>query len=255
MLRPALTIARYTVLEAVRNRLLWLFVLAAAAALAGAGLLDRLALTESREIQLALLAAGLRLTAVGLTAAFVITSMAREAQDKGAELLLALALPRAAYLLGKLAGFGALALLPALLYGALAALLAPAAQSALWGASLLCELWIVAAFALLCALSFSQAVPALAACAGFYLLARAIGGLQLAAHAPYGGSTPLHGALVHGIDLLASLLPALDGFTRTEWLLYASGTPAALAAIAAQSALYVALLGAAGLFDLYRKNL
>lgn len=115
MMRPALTIARYTVLEALRNRLPWLLLLMAAAAVAVSGFLNELALTESRQLQAALLGAVLRLAAVFLIATFVITSMAREVHDKGLELLMALPLPRAVYLFGKLAGFGALALLPALL--------------------------------------------------------------------------------------------------------------------------------------------
>ena len=182
MLHPALAIARYTLLEALRSRLLWLFVLAACGAVGLSGFLQQLALTESRAVQAALLAAGLRLASVFLLATFIITSMAREAADKGLELLLALPMPRAAYLLGKLAGYGALAAIPALLFGALMLPFAAPAQGALWGLSLLGELWIVAAFSLLCAASLQQALPALAATGGFYVLARMLGSLQLLAH-------------------------------------------------------------------------
>ncbi|MYM92227.1 ABC transporter permease, partial [Rugamonas sp. FT82W] len=61
--------------------------------------------------------------------------------------------------------------------------------------------------------------------------------------------------LTRGIDALALLLPHLDAFTRTEWLLYHTGGLADLANVAAQTALAVGLLTAAALFDLYRKNL
>lgn len=254
MLRPALTIARYTLLEALRNRLPWLLALAALAAIGVGGFLNELALTESRQIQAALLAALLRLAAVFLVAAFVVTSMVREADDKGLELLLALPIPRAAYLLGKLGGFGALALLPALLFGALALFFAPPAQSALWAVSLLCELWIVAAFCLFCVLSLNQVTPALAAACGFYVLARAAGALQL-----MGGhgaaASPAQRAIGHGIDLVAALLPRLDTFTRTEWLVYHTGDARALGEILAQTAIWVALTTAAALFDLYRKEI
>ncbi|MEC5160285.1 MULTISPECIES: ABC transporter permease [unclassified Janthinobacterium] len=255
MLRPTLTIAAYTLLEALRNRLLWLLLLAALAGVGLAGFLHELALTEGREVQAALLAAALRLAAVFLVATFVVTSVVREADDKGLDMLLALPMPRAAYLFGKLAGFAALALLPALLFGALSLLFAAPAQSALWGLSLLCELWIVAAFSLLCALSFSQALPALAGVAGFYLLARVIGALQLLGHGQGGARSHGQRAIGAGLDLVAAVLPALDRYTRTEWLLYGSGDAATLLAIAAHSAIYLALLAAAALFDLYRKSL
>jgi hypothetical protein len=249
------TIARHTVLEAWRNRLLWLLLLAAAGAMALGAFLDQLALTESRQLQAAVLAALLRLAAVFLTATFVVTSMLREAADKGRELLLALPIPRYVYLLGKLAGFAVLAVLPAALFGALALALAPAGQALLWAASLLCELWIVAAFSLLCTVSLSQVLPALAAAGAFYMLARLIALLQLLGHGAAGAHGLSQRVLNFLLDGIALLLPHLDSFTRTEWLLYQTGNAAALGPIAAQTAIFVSLMAAAALFDLYRKNL
>jgi ABC-type transport system involved in multi-copper enzyme maturation permease subunit len=251
--RAALTIARYTLLEALRNRLLWLVLLMALGAVGVSGFLTELALTESRALQAALLGAVLRLAAVFLIATFVVTSMVREANDQGLQLLMALPMPRAVYLFGKLAGFGALALAPALLFGALGLFFAPPAQAALWSVSLLCECWIVAAFAVLCTLTLNQVTPALAATFSFYLLARAIGALQLLGHGAATAPSAGQHALNTGVDGLALLLPHLDQFTRSDWLVYHDGSGAQLAAIAAQTAVYVALLAAAALFDLYRK--
>nr|WP_315260407.1 ABC transporter permease subunit [uncultured Duganella sp.] len=255
MMRPALTIARYTLLEALRNRLAWLVLIMMAGAVALSGFLNELALTESRQLQAALLAAVLRLAAVFLMAAFVITSMAREANDKGLELLMALPLPRAVYLFGKLAGFATLALMPAGLFGALGLFFAPPAQAGLWAFSLLCECWIVAAFSLLCMLTLSQVLPALAAAFSFYLLARAIGALQLLGHGAGAASSFGQQALNGGIDGLALLLPHLDRFTRSDWLVYHNGSGAELGMIAVQTVIYVVLLSAAALFDLHRKEL
>jgi len=255
MMRAATTIARYTLLEALRNRLLWLLLILALGAVAVSGFLDALALTESRQLQAALLGAVLRLAAVFLIATFVVTSMAREASDKGLELLLALPMPRAVYLFGKLAGYAALAVLPAALFGALGLFFAPPAQAGLWALSLLCECWIVAAFSVLCMLTLSQVLPALAAAFAFYLLARVVGALQLLGH----GATLVAGAsqraLNTGIDGLSLLLPHFDQFTRSDWLVYHSGTGAELGYVVAQTAIYVALMAAAALFDLYRKDL
>jgi len=253
MMRPALIIARYTLLEALRNRLLWLLLVMAAGAVAVSGFLNELALTESRQLQAALLGAVLRLAAVFLIATFVVTSMAREASDKGLELLMALPMPRAVYLFGKLAGFAALALLPALCFGALGLFFAPPAQAALWAFSLLCECWIVAAFSVLCMLTLSQVLPALAAAFAFYLLARVIAALQLLGHGAGSVQSTGQQVLNTGIDGLALLLPHLDQFTRSDWLVYHSGGSTELAAIAAQTAIYVTLMSAAALFDLHRK--
>lgn len=255
MLPPTLLIARYTIKEALRGKFLWLCLLTVAGALGLSALLGQLALTESRATEAALLAAALRLASVFLLSAFVVTSMAREAADKGLELVLALPLPRAAYLLGKLTGFAALAALPAALFGALTLLWAAPLQSLLWSLSLLAELWMVAAFGLLCAASLQHALPALAASSGFYLLARMIGSLQLLAHGSHASNGWLQQALVGGIDVLALLLPRLELYASGEWLLYAGGSWQALAPLLLQSAIYVALLSTAALCDFYRRSL
>jgi hypothetical protein len=255
MLLPTFTIARYTLLEALRSRLLWLFVLAACGAAGLAGFLQQLALTESGAVQAALLAATLRLASVFLLATFIITSMAREAADRGLELLLALPMPRAAYLLGKLLGYAALAAAPAMLFGLLMTLFAAPAQCTLWALSLLGELWIIAAFSLLCAASLQHALPALAATGGFYVLARMLGSLQLLAHGPQAGDSWLQSATAGAIDALALLLPSLDAFTRTDWLLYATGDWQALGRVATQTIIYVGLLASCALCDFYRRNI
>lgn len=255
MLRQARTIAFYTLLEALRNRLMWLFALVALIGVALSGFLQEIAITESRQVQVALLAAFLRFSAVFLLATFVVTSMVREFNDKGLELVLALPLPRAGYLLGKLAGFAALALAPALLFGLLAAFFAPPAQTVLWTLSLICELWIVAAFSLLCVLTFNQVMAALSATLAFYLLARSIAALQLIGQGSLSEHTLSQQIINFVIDAIAALLPHLDGFTRTEWLVYHNGNWAALLPLLAQTGVYLALLAGAALFDLYRKNL
>jgi len=98
-------------------------------------------------------------------------------------------------------------------------------------------------------------MPALAASSGFYVLARSVGGLQLLAHSPGSGPSWPRQAMASAIDGLAMLLPRLDNFTRTEWLLYATGDWHALGMVAAQTLIYVALLTACALCDFYRRNI
>ena len=88
MLRQASTIAYYTLLEALRNRLMWLLGLVLVIGIGLSGFLSDLAVTEQKETQVALLAAFLRFTAVFLMVIFVVTSLVREANDKGLELVL-----------------------------------------------------------------------------------------------------------------------------------------------------------------------
>lgn len=254
-MRPIPTIALYTLLEALRNRLAWLLVATVLAGVGVAGLLGEIAITESGPIQAALLGAFYRFAAVFILAAFVVTSMVREFNDKVLELSLSLPIPRSAYLLGKFAGFAALAALAGLVFGLGLLPYASLPQAGLWTLSLVCELWLVAAFALLCVLTFSQVMPALAATAGFYLLARSIYALQLISHGGPAGDTLFRRFSGAALDAIAALLPRLNEFGNSAWLAYPEASWQQLAPIAGQTLVYLLLLGAAALFDFQRKNL
>jgi len=248
------SLARLTLLEAVRNRVVWLAAIVALTAFGLAQFLNQVAITESREIQSALLAALLRVAAVFIAAAFVITSMVREWSDKVTELLLSLPAPRSTYFFGKFAGYAALALILAPLSAVPLLLLAHPAGIALWTFSLFCELLIVIAVSLFCVLSLTQVVPAFAAVAGFYALSRSMAAIQLISSAPLQDPTLPDRIANQIVELLALLLPALDRMTQTAWLWQPGEGSAALVAIFTQTLIYLVLIGAASLFDLYRKN-
>ena len=248
-------IARYTFIEALRNRLLWLVLAMVAGAFALAAFIGAVAITETREFQSGFVSTLLRAGAVFTLALFVITSMVREFADKGFELVLSLPVRRATYLLGKLAGFSLLALVVSVLCTLPLLLLAPPAPVVAWGVSLACELLLVTALSLLCLFTFSHVTPALAAVAAFYLAARSIAAVQLIAHGTLALQDPLARWLSRtAVDAVAFLLPELHRFTRSVWLIYPEGG-VDLLPVLGQTAVYLVLLVAAALFDLYRKNL
>jgi ABC-type transport system involved in multi-copper enzyme maturation permease subunit len=247
------TLARATVLEAVRNRLLWLAALVVVVAFGLAQFLGQVAIAETRETQSALLAAPLRVAAVFITAVFVITSMVRESNDKVTELLLSLPASRSAYFFGKFAGFASVSAVLALLCAAPLLPVAQAGGLALWTLSLLCELLIVAAVSLFCVLTLVQVVPALSAVAGFYLLSRSMTAMQIIAGASLQDATLADRVVNAVVGVIALLLPSLDRMTQTAWLL-GGALGGAASAVFGQTAIYVTLICAAALFDLYRKN-
>jgi hypothetical protein len=57
------------------------------------------------------------------------------------------------------------------------------------------------------------------------------------------------------VDALALVLPDLSRFTQTAWLVNGADASPSLVLVAVQAVVYSGLLTAAGLFDLYRKNL
>lgn len=251
-----LTIAYYTFLEAMRNRLVWLVVGFVVIGFGLSQFVSEIAIAESAMFQSSFLAAMLRFFAVFTIALFVITSMVREFDDKGLELVLSLPIPRYHYFLGKLLGFSILAVATAVVCGLVLLVHAPPAQVALWVFSLSCELLIVTALSLLCLFTFNQVTLALSAVMAFYLLSRSIEAMQLMAHHPILQTNSVSQRIIeHFVDGVAFVLPDLGRFTSTDWLVYHTGSWQAVVPIAVQSAIYMALLSGAALFDLYRKNL
>jgi hypothetical protein len=125
----------------------------------------------------------------------------------------------------------------------------------LWGASLAAELLLVCAASLFFAVTLANVVPAIAATAGLYLLARSIAAIQLLARGPLAEETWAQSLARGAVDAVALLLPRLDAATRSEWLLYAPPAPGEYAAAVGALILYAGLLCAAGLFDFHRRNL
>jgi len=254
-LRSALIVARYALIEARRGGLPWLAGACVLAALAFAAFLSQVAITEGAALQASACAALLRTCAVFLIAAHVIASVMRETNDKGLELALALPISRPGWYLGKLLGFScAGAMLASLLALPLLAWAAPADLAA-WWLALVAETALIAAAALFFASALTQAVAALAATAGFYVLARAASAIQTIASGTHAAESTAGEAARWLADALALLLPRLDAVTRGDWLLYGMPPTAEYAHALLGLLLYTALLAAAGLFDLSRRNL
>lgn len=250
-----LTIARFTLLEALRTRL---FGLAAAAVLALFGLaefLGELSITESRQVRAAVSASLLRVCSVSITCLFVVGSGLREFNGKGLEIILSLPMPRHRYLAGKLLGFALVSLLIAVMAGMPLFLYAPAVRVACWVVSLFCEQVLVAALSFTCLLAFSGLHQSFLAVMAFYLLSRSMETIRLLAADPVLSS----GAVIRDfmdclVTALGLLLPDLHAFTRSDWLVHGID-PTEIRVVLTQTLLYLAVLLSAGLFDLYRKNL
>ena len=186
---------------------------------------------------------------------FVVTSMVRESNDKVAELLLSLPSSRTHFVVGKTAGYVLVALIVAISQAIPLALIAPGKGLALWTASLMIELAIVAAASLFCVLSLTQTVSAIAATTAFYLLARSIGTIQLIAEGTGAHGASLGDKVISSVVAIVTLMvPSLDSMTQSSWL-FESPDLQILVPIALQGGLYALLLSAASLFDISRKNL
>lgn len=254
--RAGSTLARFVLLEAWRTRLPVLVLVAAGAGIGLAGFVSQLALTESASLQAAVLAAFFRVVTVFLCASFVVTSMVREANDKGADVLLSLPISRAIFYLGKMAGFGCCGVLVAAVFSLILLFWSPPLAVSAWFISMSLEVWLVVAVSLFFVVTLSDVIAALSATGGLYLLGRTIGSLQLISSSPIALEDHFLSDLAGwGIDAVALILPPLEHATQTNWLIYAPPLPLEFAQIAGGLAAYAALATAAGLFDFHRRNL
>ena len=254
-LRVSWHLARLVLQEAWHGRYFLLISAEMLVAILLAALLGESALTEGAEIRIGTLAALLRFGSVLSLALFAISSMAREISDGVILVHLSLPVSRGVYLAARFLGLALVALFTVAGVAALLLLVAPPWPVLLWSVSLLLESLIVAGFALLCAIGLRHIPQAFAAVTGFYLLSRSVSTFEaIAAHqAQQGGD--LSSLLARGfLDVLAHVLPALDRYTSAAWLMSGGVDAGELGQLLVQAVVYIALLFAVTLFDLYRKN-
>jgi ABC-type transport system involved in multi-copper enzyme maturation permease subunit len=254
--RGIITIGVFTFVEAVRSRLLWVMLALVIAGFALAEFLGSIAITEDRAIQVGVLSAVWRIVCVFLIGLAVISSLAREAADKGMDLLFSLPLHRAAYYFGKLGGFAAVAVIAAIVIAPLLLLYAPLSAVLLWMVSLFCELMLIICLSLFLVFTFNHVTVAVSGLMGIYVLARSIDSFQLMARGPFFDSSSLADqSIAWFLQALAYMLPSFSLFARADWLIDPATMSGALGAVVLQTVIYGVLISAAALFDLYRKSL
>ena len=255
MITQILTIARYTVIESLRNRLILLALLVIGISFALVEFIGDLAITEHRVTQVAILAAFLRISAVLMVTLFVVSSTVRELQDKTLEMILAMSIRRGSYYLGKLIGYFYIALLVSIIFAVLLLLYADAEQVFIWMFSLFLELIMVVALSLVMLFTFNQLPSALTAVFIIYGASRIVSSIFLMAKFPIIAHTSMAQKFMDSvIELMTWLLPDLHRFTQTEWLTYNTAEWGILLPLLGQTLVYLIFLSFIALFDFYRKN-
>jgi hypothetical protein len=252
---PAWIVAKYTLVEAHKRSLIYLFLAGVLVSFALAAYAASLAMSEKQATLAAFYSFFVRLCAVALAAGYLILTEMRTLERENIHLWLGLPIGRMRYLLEKsaaygllMAGFALLACLPLLWAGPGAGL------SLMWGASLFCELLIAVALALLLSLVFRQALPALSIFAVIYLFAR--GAAELYRHSSNLIAGPADAAerlIAWAVKLITYLVPHLENFAAAEWLLYPGEYGPRWEAILLQTGLYGGLLLVLALERIRRK--
>ena len=256
MLKQAMVVARFTLLEAARARLPRVALATIASGLVLAECAAGLALTDSQSYRLDVYAAWTRIALVACTVLFVASSVVRELADRAIDVSLARPLSRGAWFVGRLTGYCAGAALLATAAALPLAFTATPLAALVWGFSLAAELSLVAAASLSSAVALTQVPAAVLAVAGFYVLSRSIDAMVLMSTGPTVAPGAWSALVIERVvGWLALLLPPLATYTRSSWLLDASTALAALPAIVAQTVIYAMLLTAVGMFDFARREI
>lgn len=249
---------RYILLTAARDRLVAGLIAALLAAALLGSFLGEATIMEGRAMALAYAGFATRLILqVGLIL-FVCFHVQRAYENREIDLMLSRPVSRPQFVLITWASFAGVAIFLTLAAVDVLPLAGWPARGALalWAASLILETLVVVAAALFFALTIRSAVGATMATFGFYLLARMAGFLLGVVGREWNDltSTVLGKAAGYGVYVIGMVLPRLDLFGQTSWLVYGGGKHSDFAAVAGQAAIYVPLLLAASIFDFRRKR-
>lgn len=249
---------RYLLITAVRDRL----VLATLAALAVIWLMASFtggtSLVEDREARIVFAGFAGRLVVVVGIVLFTALHVRRLTESRELDLILSKPVSRAAFVctyqlsLALLGGGLAIAAGTAV---ALAGWWPPApAGLAVWTGTLALEAAVMAGFALFVTLGGKPPLAGVLAALGFYALARMLGVLLAITRSELRGGGEFNSWMNGIVEALGMLLPRLDLFAASRWLVYGVEAPETAVLVAVQGALYAALLAAAAVFDVTRRQ-
>ncbi len=217
-----LTTTRYILLTAIRDRL---FIALFAAIFLSFGIsvfMGGTAVSEQNQMIISYTAGSSRLIMVIGFIVFVCFHVRRAFDNREIELILSRPISRHAFIFSYWLGFAALTaliVLPvAMVIGFLARL--QISGTLYFAASLLCESFIIVAFALFISLILKSAVGAVLACFGFYFLSRMMGFFLVLIENSHYAAVSLNGLLDKLLYALSIFAPRLDQFAQSKWLVY-----------------------------------
>lgn len=245
-------ILRFVVLTALRDRLFAALAVLLAAAAALALFLGDAALVEKREAAVVFAGGAARLILVCGLLVFVAFHIQRLFETREIEALLARPIARETVVLALWSGYAVVAGVLAVGVGAALAILAPSTVgAAAFTASLALEGLLVCGFTLFAALTLERAVVSVLAAAGLYVMGR-LAGFFVAIAAGRGEGAGVMRWVMEGI---AAVMPRLDLFGQTRWLIHGVSSADGWTVMLVQSAVYLPLLLVAAMIDLRRKRL
>ncbi len=246
---------RYIVLTAMRDWLFWVLLVGVLCAAAISGLLGGTALVETREMTITYASGSARVILMLGLIVFVCFHVRNAFETREIDVILSRPISRANLVIAYWLGFMLVAfilLLPIIIVIGLIG--APNTVGFIfWSLSLFMEAGIVVALALFSALAMRSAVTSVLGCMGLYVISRMMVFFVMTSEHPMFNSLKYIWLrfLISGIS---SVIPRLDFFGKSQWLIYGMKTAADWQLFIIQAVIFVPILLAACILDFRRKQ-
>lgn len=252
-----LTNIRYILITAIRDRLFIGLLAAMILAALVSSAMGYTALLEQEQMTLTLSAASIRMIlAVGVIV-FVCFHVRQAFETKEIDVLLSRPISRPNLVLSYWLGFALIVVILSVLAAGMLYALGIITWTGyfVWSASLLAELWLVVAISLFAAFTLTSAVSSVLASLGFYVLSRMVGFfVATAKNGVLFSDHHINSALEFIIDVISFIIPRLDFFGKSQWLIYGIEADPNYFLFLIQSVIIIPLLLLFTILDFKRKQ-
>ncbi|MDX2074473.1 MAG: hypothetical protein SFX19_08955 [Alphaproteobacteria bacterium] len=246
---------RYILLTAMRDWLFWVLLAGVLSAASIAGLLGSTAFLETQEMTITYAAGSSRVMLMLGLIVFVCFHIRSAFDTKEIDVILSRPISRGTLIVAYWLGFMLVACILLLPIVAVVGLIGVPNKTGFfyWALSLLMEAGVVVSLALFSAFALRSAVTSVLGCMGLYVVSRMMVFFVMTAENPMFNNIQYIWLrfLLQGIS---SLVPRLDFFGKSEWLIYGLKTGTEWHLFAIQAVIFVPLLLVAAIMDFKRKQ-
>lgn len=249
------TTIRYILLTAMRDWLFWVLLAGLACAASIAGLLGSTAFLEAKEMTVAYAAGSSRVMMMLGLIVFVCFHIRGAFDSKEIDVILSRPISRATLVLAYWLGFMLVGLILLVPIVAIIGLIGAPNMAGFgwWSLSLLLEAGVVISLALFSAFALKSAVTSVLGCMGLYVVSRMMVFFVMTAENPIFRELK-YIWLRFLLQAISSVVPRLDFFGKTEWLIYGVSKALDWQVFVLQAAIFVPLLLVAAILDFKRKQ-
>lgn len=252
------TIIKYTLLTASRDLLFIGLFAIIIMAYALAVFTGSTALVEQGQMSLAYFAGASRLAIVTGLIVFVCFHVRRAFDNREVESILSKPITRVEFIISYWLGFAVLAVIVTIPIFLIILTLYNANMVGIvyWCSSLIFEISLVVAFAMLTSLIMRSAVSSVMSTFAFYLISRLMGFFMAAMDQPASliKSGTLGNIMMQALEVISTIIPRLDLYAKSDWLIYGINGQNDIWIFQVQTIIYIGVILSVAVFDFKRKQ-